>query len=223
MSPPIDAGPNDIEFTADATADLAADDPAARTHTPHGEERKQQLLDAAAELFAERGYGATRIADICQHAGVAKGLFYWYFSTKAELFTELIRVMRRRLRIAQSEAMDPNASALDRIVQGTEASVAFMAANASYFALVDLERADPAFADVFREGSDVYFDDVRRLVVTGQRDGTITDGDANLLTIGVLGAVTSFSNSSRSDRLDPSIDVDDLAHFVGRWVASALT
>ena len=65
MSPPIDA---------------SRADPASRTHTRHGEERKQQLLDAAARLFAERGYGATRIADICREAGVAKGLFYWYCS-----------------------------------------------------------------------------------------------------------------------------------------------
>ena len=119
--------------------------------------------------------------------------------------------------------MDPDSGALERIVQGTEASVVFMAANASYFALLDLERADPAFADVFREGSDVYFDDVLRLVVAGQREGTIADGDSTLLTIGVLGAVSSFSSSYRGERLDPSIGVAELAHFVGRWVASALT
>jgi len=204
-------------------SDASRADPAIRTHTRHGEERKQQLLDAAARLFAERGYGATRIADICREAGVAKGLFYWYFPTKAELFTELVRVMRLRLRRAQAAAMDSDASALQRIVQGTEASVAFMAANAAYFALLDVERTDPAFADLFQEGSDVYLDDVHRLVVMGQHDGTIADGDANLLAIGVLGAVSSFSNSYRSDRLDSTISVAELARFVGRWVESALT
>jgi len=150
-------------------------------------------------------------------------LFYWYFPTKAELFTELVRVMRLRLRRAQAAAMDSDASALQRIVQGTEASVEFMAANAAYFALLDVERTDPAFADLFQEGSDVYLDDVHRLVVLGQEDGTIADGDANLLAIGVLGAVSSFSNSYRSDRLDSTISVPELARFVGRWVESALT
>ena len=66
----------------------AADD---RRHTEHGRERKQQLVDAAAELFAANGYAATRIQDICRRAGVAKGLFYWYFPTKEELFAELVR------------------------------------------------------------------------------------------------------------------------------------
>ena len=142
--------------------------PSGRAHTRHGEERKQQLLDAAAALFAQHGYGATRIADICREAGVAKGLFYWYFPTKAELFTELVRVMRRRLRRAQAEAMDPAAGAARPDRGGTEASVRFMAANAAYFALLEVERTDPEFADVFSEGSGVYLDDVRRLVVSGQ-------------------------------------------------------
>ena len=49
-------------------------------------------IDAAAELFADNGYAATRIQDICKRAGVAKGLFYWYFPTKQELFAELVRI-----------------------------------------------------------------------------------------------------------------------------------
>jgi hypothetical protein len=131
--------------------------------------------------------------------------------------------MRRRLRRSQADAMDPAGSALDRIVEGTAASVRFMAANAAYFALLEVERTDPEFADVFREGSGVYLDDVRRLVVSGQRDGTITDGDPHLLSIGVLGAVSSFSNSYRSGTLDPDVTVDGLAEFVAQWVRNALT
>ena len=76
------------------------DEPTAerRPLTDHGRQRKQQLLDAAAELFAANGYAATRVEDICRRAGVAKGLFYWYFPTKQELFAELVRTMRHRLR-----------------------------------------------------------------------------------------------------------------------------
>jgi AcrR family transcriptional regulator len=198
-------------------------DNAVKAHTRHGEERKQQLLEAAAIQFAASGYGATRIADICRDAGVAKGLFYWYFPTKADLFSELVRLMRTRLRRAQAAAMDAAANPLERIVQGTQASVSFIAAHAAYFDLLDVERTDPTFADVFREGSGVYLDDVRRLVGAGQLDGTITDGDPHLLAIGVLGAVSSFSNSYRSGRLDTATTVDELALFVGQWVRNALT
>ena len=65
-----------------------------RRHTEQGNERKQQLLQAAEQLFTEKGYGSTRISDICAAAGVAKGLFYWYFPTKESLFAEQVRTMR---------------------------------------------------------------------------------------------------------------------------------
>ncbi len=162
---------------------------AGRQHTEHGRERKQQLLDAAGELFAERGYGATRIADICRAAGVAKGLFYWYFPTKGDLFVELVRTMRLGLRRAQAAVMDPEADVAERIAQGTEASVLFMAEHAAYFALIDVERADPAHAAVLNEGSDIYLDDVTKLIEEGQEEGAFPDADPTLMAVGVLGAV----------------------------------
>lgn len=193
-----------------------------RQHTEHGLERKQQLLLTAAELFADRGYAATRIADICQAAGVAKGLFYWYFPTKQALFVELVRTMRLRLRRTQGAAMNPASDAVTRIADGAAASVRFMAENAAYFALLDVERGDPAVAGVFDEGAEVYLHDVRRLVEDGQRTGVIADGPADLVAVGVLGTVSSFSNSYRSGRLGADITVDDLAAFVRQWVVNAM-
>lgn len=191
-----------------------------RTHTEQGLERKHQLLAAAATLFSTKGYSNTRIADICSAAGVAKGLMYWYFPTKESLFAELVRTMRLQLRRAQAAAMNPDAPALTRIRQGTEASVVFMAEHSSYFALLDVERADDEVAGVLRDGSDVYAEDVIRLVREAQADGSIPDGDPRLAATGVLGAVSSFSHARRTGSLH--VDVDDLARFVGEWVQRAL-
>jgi AcrR family transcriptional regulator len=47
------------------------------------------LLDAAFELFAEQGYGATSIADIAARAGLTKGAFYSNFDSKDALFLAL--------------------------------------------------------------------------------------------------------------------------------------
>jgi AcrR family transcriptional regulator len=48
------------------------------------------LLDAAMELFADQGYGATSIQDICDRAGLTKGAFYSNFSNKEALFLALL-------------------------------------------------------------------------------------------------------------------------------------
>jgi AcrR family transcriptional regulator len=193
-----------------------------RRLTEHGRERKQQLIDAAAELFAANGYAATRIQDICDRAGVAKGLFYWYFPTKQDLFAELVRTMRTRLRKAQAAAMDDAADPLTRLRQGTEASVRFHTEHAGYFALLDVERADAAHAALLREGSAVYLADVVMLVRAAQDAGRVApDAPPDALAVGVLGAVSSFTHAWRDDRLD--MDSETLATFVGAWVERALS
>ena len=54
-----------------------------------GEETRSHILDVAGELFAERGYDATSVADICARAGVTKGAFYHHFTSKQAVFLEL--------------------------------------------------------------------------------------------------------------------------------------
>jgi AcrR family transcriptional regulator len=191
-----------------------------RRLTAQGQERKQQLLDRAAELFAQRGYAETRVADIVEAAGVAKGLFYWYFENKEALFRELVENIRLRLRRAQSAAMDPDADPLTQIRQGAEASVRFMASHAHFFALLEVENLEKQFADVLRRGTDVHASDVGRLVREAIDAGLVRDEDPSLLTYGVIGAVGYYSHFHRTGRIQVSID--ELADFVGRWVVQAL-
>jgi AcrR family transcriptional regulator len=190
-----------------------------RRWTEQGRERRQQLLDEAATLFADRGYANTRVVDICEAAGVAKGLFYWYFENKQVLFAELVRSMRLALRKAQRTAMDPDAAPLTQIRQGAEASVRFMAEHRAFFSLLEVEQHH--LDGVLREGREVHLSDTERLVKDAQAAGQVDDGlDPGLLALGVVGAVGYFSHFHRSGRAGG--DVDELARFVGRWVVQAL-
>jgi AcrR family transcriptional regulator len=55
------------------------------------EERPGQILDAALEVFGERGVAAARLEDIGRRAGVSKATIYLYFPNKEALFREVIR------------------------------------------------------------------------------------------------------------------------------------
>jgi AcrR family transcriptional regulator len=55
------------------------------------DERRQQILFAAARVFARRGLAATKIADIAAEVGMSHGLVYHYFPSKEDLFAELVR------------------------------------------------------------------------------------------------------------------------------------
>ncbi len=55
------------------------------------EARPQELLDAALDLFVEKGFSATRSEEVAQRAGVSKGTLYLYYPSKEELLKEVIR------------------------------------------------------------------------------------------------------------------------------------
>jgi TetR/AcrR family transcriptional regulator len=57
------------------------------------EERPRQILDAALEVFGERGLAGARLDDIARRAGVSKGTIYLYFPNKEELFREVVRAV----------------------------------------------------------------------------------------------------------------------------------
>lgn len=52
--------------------------------------RPGEILEAALDCFAERGYAATRLEDVAARAGVTKGTAYLYFRNKEELFKAVV-------------------------------------------------------------------------------------------------------------------------------------
>ena len=55
-----------------------------------GDKTKQHLYECALELFRTRGYDQVSVAEIVRSAGTAKGTFYIYFQTKADVINELL-------------------------------------------------------------------------------------------------------------------------------------
>ena len=53
-------------------------------------ERREQMLDAANDLFAERGYEEVSVEDIARSAGVTRGLVHHYFGGRKEVYIALL-------------------------------------------------------------------------------------------------------------------------------------
>jgi len=62
------------------------------------EKRKTEILSAARQVFAGKGYHAGSIADIIDAAGVARGTFYLYFEGKRAIFEEILDALLEQLR-----------------------------------------------------------------------------------------------------------------------------
>lgn len=68
------------------------------------EARPGEIVAAALEVFAEKGFAAARLDDIAARAGVSKGALYLYFETKQDLFAAVVR-----------DAVSPNIAAVEAL------------------------------------------------------------------------------------------------------------
>src|SRR5262249_6755046 len=63
----------------------------ARPRADDYEEKRQSILDKAAELFAAQGFGGTSIASIAVYCGVSKSLLYHYYESKESLLFDMLQ------------------------------------------------------------------------------------------------------------------------------------
>ena len=76
--------------TRRARAGAARPDRRTRSARADGQDARAELLRAAAEVFAERGFRRASVDEIAARAGYSKGALYWHFESKDELFFALM-------------------------------------------------------------------------------------------------------------------------------------
>jgi len=82
------------------------------------EVRKNEILDAADELFAQKGYDGTSTNDILEKVGIARGTLYHHFKSKEEIMDALIeRYSLRLLSKAKEIAEDRSIPIVERIIR----------------------------------------------------------------------------------------------------------
>lgn len=64
------------------------------------EERRLRIAEAALRVFERQGFTHTRVEDICGEAGIAKGTYYLYFSSREEVLSVLLTAMFEEQRVA---------------------------------------------------------------------------------------------------------------------------
>ncbi|RPF22570.1 TetR/AcrR family transcriptional regulator [Myceligenerans xiligouense] len=102
-----------------------------------GQRTRARILEAAEQVFAEIGYHDASIVKITQAAGVGQGTFYLYFSSKIQVFDEVVDDLNRRVRHAMIEA----SSAADGRIEAERAGfAAFFRFTADHPALYRIVR-----------------------------------------------------------------------------------
>jgi AcrR family transcriptional regulator len=88
------------------------------------EERKNQILDAATQVFMQKGFDQARMDDIVEETGLSKGTLYWYFKSKYDIIISILdRIFLSALERLKSQQKNRNLSASEALWQFSEEAI----------------------------------------------------------------------------------------------------
>jgi AcrR family transcriptional regulator len=122
---------------------LATRDLPAPAEPPAGppDARREEILDAATDLFAKFGYSDAVTKDLAEKLQVGKGTIYRYFPSKRDLFLAAADRVMRRLRVHIDSTIEGIVDPIERMHAGTRAFLGFFADRPKFVELLILERA----------------------------------------------------------------------------------
>ena len=193
-----------------------------RRLTQRGKERRAQLLAYATTRFAQDGYHPTSVADIVDGLGVGKGVFYWYFDSKEELFTEILRTAQNDMRRTQQRRIQGVDDPVERIQLGVRAAVLWMAEHDDLRRLFEFARTEAAFNGAMKEGQRVLVDDAMAHLKDAIGQGRIPDHDPEVLAHAILGVANHLTRVFISGRgQDPESVADMVVTFCREGIGAA--
>ena len=192
-----------------------------RTLSARGAATRTRLIEAAEAVFAQLGYHAASIVKITEHAGVAQGTFYLYFTSKKEIFDELVRDLNGRVRHAMKEGSSQGANRLQAELFGFQAYFRFTSDHPALYRIIrQAEFVSP-------ETLQLHYERLTSGYVAGLRQameaGEIADGDPELLAwalmgIGELVGMRWILWAGRTE-LPPEV-MEELGRIVARTIGS---
>lgn len=158
---------------------------AGRPLSTRGARTRRRLLEAAESVFAELGYHDASIVKITESAGVGQGTFYLYFSSKKEIFDELVLDLNHRVRQAMTEAASRGATRAERELLGFTAFFRFTAEHPALYRIV--RQAEFVSPETLQR----HYDRLTAGYVAGLRqameEGEIASGDPEVLAWALMG------------------------------------
>jgi len=157
------------------------------------EARRKQIIDAALQTIAERGYTQTSFADIAKNLGITKGLIAYHFEGKADLIASVLRTIINNQAAYIHTQLEEQETATDKLRTYITASLEYIENNRTHFvALVDLWGTFTS-AEEKRAFNKTFYgpciSQLREIFHLGQENGEFGNFNSKLLTHILQGAL----------------------------------
>ncbi|HXY65648.1 MAG TPA: TetR/AcrR family transcriptional regulator [Mycobacterium sp.] len=178
-------------------------------------QRRDEIMAAAKQVFARKGFHSTTIADIAKQASLAYGSIYWYFDSKDELFHALMAVEEDALRAHIAAAL---ASPADR------REAPFRAAVQATFEFFEADKATTKllFRDAYALGDrfekhlasiyERFIDDIEARIVAAQNRGEVVVAPPRMVAYTLAALIGQLAHRRLST--DDGVSAAEVADFV---------
>jgi len=187
-------------------------------------QRRDEILAAAKEVFARKGFHNTTIADIAKEAGLAYGSIYWYFDCKDELFHALMAVEEQALRAHVTAAVGAGTHSDGEAPFRTavQATLEFFEADRATVKL--LFRDAYALGDRFEKHLggiyERFIDDLETFIVTAQQRGQVIVAPPRMVAYTLAALIGQLAHRRLST--DDGVSAAEVADFVVSLVLNGL-
>ena len=185
------------------------------------ESLRQEILDAARELFVREGYEATSVRRIAEKARCSPGILYHYFADKAAVMAELVREAFRRLNQRMTQMSADDSPALDRLRRALRTYIEFGVEHPHHYAVLFGRPmvAETVIVEVFETEGMRCFGCLLGLTATCIAAGLLRDGLTDPAevtqalwlsihgTVSLLTGCTGFPFVERSRLIDRQVDI----------------
>lgn len=160
------------------------------------EVRRERLVEAATQVFAERGYEGARVEQIADAADVSPGLLYRHFEGKQELYTEILQLANRQLMAHLAEAAAPKLPTVERVRAGLDAFFTFVENHRQLWQMLMKDVLEPDIADIREEVTRRSVQAVAALAAQDYEGGGDMPHEVELegVAVQVVGAAVSLAS-----------------------------
>ncbi|MCY0875209.1 MAG: TetR/AcrR family transcriptional regulator [Firmicutes bacterium] len=152
---------------------------------------RQRIIEAALEVFADKGYNDALVDDIARTSDTSKGAFYFHFPSKHAIFESLLHTLVERLVNDAEGAIDRSEGALDKVESALQTVLATLSKHekATRLLFVEASGLGRAFDRQVRAAHQAFAKVIARHLQAAVDDGSICPLDVELTAYAWLGAI----------------------------------